>query len=77
MFVVKKMGSVYWTSKWLFRKDDAEILGKKNDDPVRDLPNGVTDALGSYGASGDLPMDRTSVGLIGKSSIHTRKIFPQ
>ena len=23
------MRSVYWASKWLFRNDDAEILGKK------------------------------------------------
>ena len=51
-------------------------FSEKNDDPVRDLPNGVTDALGSYGESGDLRVDRRSVGLIGKSSIpHTRKIW--
>ena len=29
----------------------AQRFSGKNDDPVRDLPNGVTDAFGSYEAS--------------------------
>ena len=52
----------------------AQRFSGKNDDPVRDLPNGVTDTLGSYEASGDLYMDRRSAELIRKSSIHIRKI---
>ena len=53
----------------------AQRFTEKNDDPVRDLPNGVTDTLGSYGESGDLHMDRRSAELIRKSSIHIRKIY--
>ena len=52
----------------------AQRFSEKNDDPVRDLPNGVTDAFGSYGTSGDLRMDRRSVGVNRKSSIQIRKI---